>query len=384
MRALAIVLLIASVSCRREEKVAARADPEAKKGAVPAAILIHKKTPRVGLRVREEKKLDLNFEFVIGTTKQSTTKRESSTRLEEVLASDGLRATKLRVTYEAHDQVENLMGSAPALRPSPVVGKTYVVDTADAGVTVTDLAGKRPPPDELAIVESDYRSFADDDVVVRGIPDTPLRVGDPVPSLANALKSRVLGKSATDVESDVVVTVDSFANMGSEVVFKVKATFTMGGAKMTVPMTGKVHVRTEDGLIAAFVMDGEMKLGGDAGKNPDEGVTAPEDLMKEHGVLNRCLLLYEEAQRRLERKEEIPPEAFHHTADLIRLFVEEYHERNEETYIFPEFRRAGKLRDLVETLQRQHRAGRRLTSEILRLSRPDPYRSPENRRRISR
>ncbi|HEV8376526.1 MAG TPA: hemerythrin domain-containing protein [Candidatus Polarisedimenticolia bacterium] len=106
--------------------------------------------------------------------------------------------------------------------------------------------------------------------------------------------------------------------------------------------------------------------------------------MKEHGVLNRCLLLYEESLRRLERKEEIPPDAFHHTADLIRLFVEEYHERNEETYIFPEFRRAGKLRDLVETLQRQHRAGRRLTSEILRLSRPDPYRSPQNRRRISR
>ena len=52
------------------------------------------------------------------------------------------------------------MGSAPAPRPSPVVGKTYVVDTADAGVTVTDLAGKRPPPDELAIVESDYPAAA--------------------------------------------------------------------------------------------------------------------------------------------------------------------------------------------------------------------------------
>ena len=47
MRALAIVLLVASVSCKREEKVAARADPEAKKGSTPAAIVIHKKTPRV-------------------------------------------------------------------------------------------------------------------------------------------------------------------------------------------------------------------------------------------------------------------------------------------------------------------------------------------------
>src|SRR5204862_5396471 len=36
--------------------------------------------------------------------------------------------------------------------------------------------------------------------------------------------------------------------------------------------------------------------------NPDEGVTAPEDLMKEHGVLNRCLLIYEEAMQRIRRR----------------------------------------------------------------------------------
>src|SRR5262249_45433755 len=83
--------------------------------------------------------------------------------------------------------------------------------------------------------------------------------------------------------------------------------------------------------------------------NPDEGVTAPEDLMKEHGVLNRCLLIYEEGMRRLRLRNEISPEVFNHTAQLIRKFVEEYHEQNEEKYIFPEFERAHKLVDLVET-----------------------------------
>src|ERR1700676_3782493 len=56
--------------------------------------------------------------------------------------------------------------------------------------------------------------------------------------------------------------------------------------------------------------------------NPDEGVTAPEDLMKEHGVLNRCLLVYEEGMRRLQAKQEVAPEVFLHTADLVRTFVE--------------------------------------------------------------
>src|SRR6187200_1912268 len=92
--------------------------------------------------------------------------------------------------------------------------------------------------------------------------------------------------------------------------------------------------------------------------NPDEGVTAPEDLMKEHGVLNRCLLIYEEGMRRLQKGDDITPEVFQHTAQLIRTFVEEYHEKNEEKYIFPEFERAKKLVDLVEVLKTQHLAGR--------------------------
>src|SRR5438876_10331676 len=66
--------------------------------------------------------------------------------------------------------------------------------------------------------------------------------------------------------------------------------------------------------------------------NPDEGVTAPEDLMKEHGVLNRCLLIYEEAMRRLEKRSEVSPEVFGHMAQPVKQFAEDYHERNDEKY----------------------------------------------------
>jgi len=113
--------------------------------------------------------------------------------------------------------------------------------------------------------------------------------------------------------------------------------------------------------------------------DPDAGVTAPEDLMKEHGVLNRCLLIYEEAIRRLRNQMEAPPEVFNHTAELIRSFVEEYHERNEEKYIFPVFEERKTLVDLVQTLKTQHQAGRKLTARILRLSTPDQFRAQENR-----
>lgn len=116
--------------------------------------------------------------------------------------------------------------------------------------------------------------------------------------------------------------------------------------------------------------------------DPDEGVTAPEDLMKEHGVLNRCLLIYEEGLRRLHEKQEIHPNVFSHTAKLVKLFVEDYHEKNEENHIFPVFKQTGKLTGLVRTLETQHKAGRKLTAEIIRCSAPDLFRQSANRDRI--
>ena len=113
--------------------------------------------------------------------------------------------------------------------------------------------------------------------------------------------------------------------------------------------------------------------------DPDAGVTAPEDLMREHGVLNRCLLIYEEAARRSRDKEAVSAEVFNQTADLIRSFVEEYHERNEEKYIFPVFEAHKKLLGLVRTVKTQHQAGRDLTVRILHLSTPGQFRSPDSR-----
>jgi hemerythrin-like domain-containing protein len=99
---------------------------------------------------------------------------------------------------------------------------------------------------------------------------------------------------------------------------------------------------------------------------PDEEVGAAEDLMREHGVLNRILLVYEEGLRRLRGKEEVSPEVFHKPATLVRTFVEDYHEQLEEKFIFPEFEKAKKLTELTKVLRDQHQAGRRVTDVILR------------------
>ena len=108
-----------------------------------------------------------------------------------------------------------------------------------------------------------------------------------------------------------------------------------------------------------------------SGKVKDkEDVAPPEDLMREHGVLNRILLIYEEAIRRFDARQPFPTETVASGADIIRRFIEQYHEKLEEDHLFPRFEKANKLVDLVGSLRRQHQAGRRLTETILKLASP--------------
>lgn len=100
----------------------------------------------------------------------------------------------------------------------------------------------------------------------------------------------------------------------------------------------------------------------------DDDVAPPEDLMREHGLLNRILLIYEEGIRRVDAKQAFPSETIASAADIVRRFVEEYHEKMEEDFLFPRFEKANKLVDLVGVLRRQHQAGRRLTATILKLA----------------
>ncbi len=97
----------------------------------------------------------------------------------------------------------------------------------------------------------------------------------------------------------------------------------------------------------------------------EEDVSTNEDLMREHGILKRVLIAYDEIIRRTRGGQDFPPEAVTDGATIIRKFIEEYHEKLEEEHLFPRFRKAGKLVELVTVLNAQHQAGRRVTERIL-------------------
>ena len=125
---------------------------------------------------------------------------------------------------------------------------------------------------------------------------------------------------------------------------------------------------------------GLFLAGGDAGsacaaeksaaraKKEEKEVGAVEDLMREHGVIRRALLVYRESAARLRSNPaSVDPQALYQTATLFRAFGEDYHERKlEEAHIFPAVRKAGgPAAPYVDVLIAQHNRGREITDYIL-------------------
>jgi iron-sulfur cluster repair protein YtfE (RIC family) len=106
-------------------------------------------------------------------------------------------------------------------------------------------------------------------------------------------------------------------------------------------------------------------------KGPAENepeVTATEDLMREHGILRRVLLVYRETAPRLrQRPSDLEAGSLRDAALLFRAFGEEYHEKLlEEKQIFPVVRkRGGEAARYTDVLVEQHRRGREITDYIL-------------------
>jgi hemerythrin-like domain-containing protein len=138
-------------------------------------------------------------------------------------------------------------------------------------------------------------------------------------------------------------------------------------------MTDQLGTHRRDILVASAVAAGAVlagcKSGGQGegegkGKSEDE-VTPSEDLMREHGILARLLLIYDDSALRLETGGmDVDPGVLLAASDIVKSFVEDYHERLEEDFLFTRFERANVNKELAILLRVQHGVGRRVTAEI--------------------
>ncbi len=98
--------------------------------------------------------------------------------------------------------------------------------------------------------------------------------------------------------------------------------------------------------------------------------------MREHGILRRIMLIYDEIGKRLKQGEEFPLQALAEANNIIRRFIQDYHEKNEQLHIFNRFSNAGKMVELVATLYQQHLAGRKLIDKVRILSTEENLKRP--------
>lgn len=106
---------------------------------------------------------------------------------------------------------------------------------------------------------------------------------------------------------------------------------------------------------------------------------AMDDLMREHGVIRRALVVYREAASRLRtRPSALPPDVLKKTAQLVRAFAEDYHERMlEEGRLFPAVNKTeGAAGALVNVLTAQHARGREFTDYLVASSGAAAVRDP--------
>ena len=109
-------------------------------------------------------------------------------------------------------------------------------------------------------------------------------------------------------------------------------------------------------------------------KSEEFDILPTEDLMREHGLLSRLLLIYEEIIKRIDTKTDFPLSALDKASGIIKSFIEDYHEKLEENYIFPLFEKRKNFANktgvntleaqLVKTLREQHNKGREITAKL--------------------
>src|ERR1700733_15450438 len=121
-----------------------------------------------------------------------------------------------------------------------------------------------------------------------------------------------------------------------------------------------------------------------AAASSDPATISPDDdLMREHGVLERWLLCCQEMTARVQAGGPLDARDLQDAALIIHDYIEGFHEGLEEGYVFPRLRAAGQLTDTVTTLLMQHARGRVITQFLLARATPAGHATPAARPEVA-
>lgn len=179
---------------------------------------------------------------------------------EEVLATNGPIAIKVRVSFEAWARVSDDGETAKVQQ-----GKTYVVERLPGVggiVKVTTSGGGAVPDDEAEPIAKRYDRIGEPIELGLVLPDRPVFVGDRVAELEVAIPGRLFGNDDPIRPSDVVVKLVGLEDAGSVAAFEVS--MKLGGKQpgdtaVESKLTGKLRLRVADSRELEISLEGPVQ-----------------------------------------------------------------------------------------------------------------------------
>jgi hemerythrin-like domain-containing protein len=123
--------------------------------------------------------------------------------------------------------------------------------------------------------------------------------------------------------------------------------------------------------LALSCSGGEKKSSGTAGQRSAtilSGLSATEGLLREHGVLDRILMLYETVIGQMAQGQAANVGIIAQATYVMRQYLEDHHAPFEHQYIYGLAAKNQKLPGIVNELIKQHKISRQLTDRIRKLA----------------
>lgn len=231
-----------------------------------------KKLPAIGAKVIESETKTTNLTLDVTVKPKAKpvqavrSDRSTIEKTVEVLAVSADAITKVKVTYKTHSKVEKKDAKESATT-SPVAGKTYVVEAKDGAITVLTDKGAAAPADETKAVQDDFKKLGKPNDLAKAIPDTPIKIGDRVDAIGQALQARVTkdddAGTKTTVESTAVTLTKVNDKGGAKTgVFDLAFNLTVEKDSLIIRMKvkGTVEVRMEDGFPVSMSLQAPTTL----------------------------------------------------------------------------------------------------------------------------
>lgn len=134
-------------------------------------------------------------------------------------------------------------------------------------------------------------------------------------------------------------------------------------------------------VFAVLISAGVLFYGCSGKEEKKESPT--EDLLREHAVISRLLLIFDANAASLRSNAPANTQSIIQTCDILRSFVQNYHEKNEEEYVFTSLEKKGRMNDITGVLRQQHQVGRQLVDDIRNLASGGSLQDPAARAKLA-